>query len=305
MIKKGRVRRARGRVQQYACKACGARFTANLGFARMRIPPVIVGAALNMYFNGESYRDVAETLGMLGYPVTHKAVEKWVEKFVPLIKSYLDSIRPRLSGWWRTDEMYLKVGGRRMYLYALIDDESRFWISVQMAPTKNTANIRPLMRRGMRLAGRNPRTFMSDAATNIAKACNDVFRARGLARKTEHESHIHFKKDRNNNKMESFNGVVRDREKTMRSIKRADSPIIDGMRIHHNTRPQSGLNGISPYDRMGIVIKGDNKWVTLIQNAEKLRIDKLAKNKRNGIKKRNRNSTKTSTTKKPLKARSR
>ena len=65
MIKKGRVRRARGRVQQYACKACGARFTANLGFARMRIPPVIVGAALNMYFNGESYRDVAETLGII------------------------------------------------------------------------------------------------------------------------------------------------------------------------------------------------------------------------------------------------
>ena len=105
--------------------------------------------------------------------------------------------------------------------------------------------------------------------------------------------------------MESFNGVVREREKTMRSIKRADSPIIDGMRIHHNTRPPSGLDGISPYDRMGIVVKGDNKWVTLIQNAEKLRIDKLAKNKINGIKKRSRNSTKTPTAKKPRKPRSR
>ena len=303
VIKKGWRPTAGGRVQQYACKACAARFTANLGFGRMRTPPVIIGAALNMYFNGESYRDVAETLAMLGYPVTHKAVEKWVAKFVPLIKSYLDSIRPRLSGRWRTDEMYARIGGRRMYIYALIDDESRLWISVQVAPTKNTANIRPLMRRGMRLAGRNPKVLTSDAAPNIAKACNDVFRAPGLARKTEHESHIHFRGDRNNNKMESFVGIVRDREKTMRSIKRPDSPVVDGMRIHHNTRPHTGLGGMSPFDRVGIVIEGDNKWVTLIQNAEKSRIDKHAKNKRAATKKR-----KTATTpapKKPRKARSR
>ena len=114
-IKKGRRRRAGGTVQQYACKACGARFTANLGFERMRTPPLIIGAAINMYFNGESYRDVAETLGMLGYPVTHKAVMKWIAKYIPAIKAYLDSLRPRLSGRWRTDEMHLKVGGRKMY----------------------------------------------------------------------------------------------------------------------------------------------------------------------------------------------
>lgn len=305
VIKKGWAPRARGQVQLYGCKVCGARFTANLGFRRMRTPPVIVGAALNMYFNGESYRDVAETLGMLGYPVTHKAVEKWVDKYVPLIKAFLDSIRPRLSGRWRIDEMHVKIGGRKMYLYAIIDDESRFWISVQVAPTKNTADIRPLMRRGMRLAGRNPEVLTSDGAPNIKKACDDVYRARGLARKTSQERHIHFNGDRNNNKSESFNGVVRDREKTMRSIKRPDSPVIEGMRIHHNTRSHMGLGGISPCDRIGIIIEGDNKWVTLIQNAEKTRIERRGEKTRKRSKTRGQNAQKGTRQRKPQKSRSR
>ena len=38
----------------------------------MRTPPLIIGAAINMYLNGESYRDMAETLGMLGYSAGHK-----------------------------------------------------------------------------------------------------------------------------------------------------------------------------------------------------------------------------------------
>jgi putative transposase len=34
--------------------------------------------------------------------------------------------------------------------------------------------------------------------------------------------------DMNNNKMERFNGEVRDREKVMRNLKKKDTPILDG-----------------------------------------------------------------------------
>ena len=75
VIKKGRRRRAGGTAQQYARRACSTGLAANPGFERMRTP-LIIGAAINMHFNGEPYRDVAETLGMLGYQVTHKAAMK-------------------------------------------------------------------------------------------------------------------------------------------------------------------------------------------------------------------------------------
>ena len=73
-----------------------------------------------------------------------------------------------------------------------------------------------------------------------------------------------------NNKMERMNGEVRDREKTMRGLKRMDTPILKGLQIYHNfVRPHEGLNGDTPADRAGIKVRGDNKWVTLIQNASK------------------------------------
>lgn len=74
--------------------------------------------------------------------------------------------------------------------------------------------------------------------------------------------------------MESFNGnTVRSREKTVRSLKREDTPILTGMQIYHNhVRSHMALGGKTPAELAGIQIKGDNKGLTLIQNASKKHI---------------------------------
>ena len=80
--------------------------------------------------------------------------------------------------------------------------------------------------------------------------------------------HISLKGDRNNNKMERMNGEIRDREKTMRGLKTKETPILAGYQIFHNyIRAHEGLNGQTPAEACGIKVEGNNKWVTLIQNA--------------------------------------
>jgi len=42
------------------------------------------------------------------------------------------------------------------------------------------------------------------------------------------------------------------------------------MRIYHNfVKPHMALDGKTPAEAAGIKVKGDNKWITIIQNAAK------------------------------------
>ncbi len=70
--------------------------------------------------------------------------------------------------------------------------------------------------------------------------------------------------------MERMNGEIRDREKTMRGLKRNRTPILQGYQIFHNyIRPHMALDGKTPAEACGIKIEGENKWTTLIQNASR------------------------------------
>lgn len=72
----------------------------------------------------------------------------------------------------------------------------------------------------------------------------------------------------NNNKMERFNGEIRDREKVMRGLKKSDTVVLTGYQLYHNYfREHEGLVGKTPAEIVGIKIEGTNKWITVIQNA--------------------------------------
>jgi transposase InsO family protein len=78
--------------------------------------------------------------------------------------------------------------------------------------------------------------------------------------------------DLNNDKMERFNGELRDREKVTRNLKKLDTPILSGMQIFHNyVRPHIALDGKTPAEKAGIQIKDKDKWLTMIQNAASAR----------------------------------
>ena len=70
--------------------------------------------------------------------------------------------------------------------------------------------------------------------------------------------------------MERMNGEIRDRERVMRTLEKPDTPILTGMQIYHNyVKPHDGLKGKTPAEAAGIEVRGENKWLTLIQNASK------------------------------------
>src|SRR5919197_328094 len=107
----------------------------------------------------------------------------------------------------------------------------------------------------------------SDGARNFHNAYRKEFFTPKNPR-TKYIQQIRLQGDKDNNKMERMNEEVRDREKTMRGLKKIDTSILRGYQIFHNyIRQHQGLNNMTPAEASGIKIESKNKWETLIQNA--------------------------------------
>ena len=91
------------------------------------------------------------------------------------MQSYVEKIRlPSLGDAWRTDELYVKVKGDMKYMYALMDDDTRFWIA-QILRRRIYSGIRPLFRKAKEITGRRPNVLISDGAPNYNQAFKDEF----------------------------------------------------------------------------------------------------------------------------------
>ncbi len=272
IVKHGILHNKSGDLQRYSCRDCGKRFTMNLGFERMGANPRAITSAMQLYFTGESFRNVQKFLRMQGVKVSHVTVYNWITKYVGLMQEYLKDFTPNVGDTWRTDEMYVKFSGNMKYLFAMMDDETRFRISQMVSEHKGTDDVTPMFREAKAVAGKIPKTLISDGANNFHEAYYNEFKNPSNPY-GESESAVHVREIRmagsvHNNKMERQNGEVRDRERVMRGLKNPDSPILAGFQIFHNyVRPHEGLKGKTPAEAAGITIEGDDKWRTLIQNA--------------------------------------
>jgi putative transposase len=265
IVKHGVRKNKAGNIQVLLCKNCHKDFTFNIGFERMKHNPKAITSAMQLYFSGESLRNTQESLQLLGVEVSHQTVYNWIKKYTRLMKQYVENIVPKVGDTWRADEVYVKVKGDLKYLFAMMDDETRFLIAQEVAETKEKHDARQLFFRAKRLMGKEPKILITDGLPSYSVASNQVFEKTQHIRKITLDGKVH-----NNNKMERLNGEIRDREKTMRGLKKKRTVMLQGYQIYHNyIRPHEALKGKTPADLCGIDIQGQNKWITLIQNASK------------------------------------
>ncbi len=270
VIKDGVRHNKAGDLQRFTCRECGYDFSVNVGFEKMKHDPKAITTALQLYFSGESLRNVQKSLRLLGVEVSHKTVWKWIQKYVKLMEKYLDTITPQVSDTWRADEVYVKFRGNMKYVFAMMDDETRFWIAQEVADSKAKHDTRHFFYESMKAGGKVPSTLITDGLKAYHVAFKKVYLWRKYPDKPVHIKEISLRGKIHNNKMERMNGELRDREKVMRGLKVENTPILKGYQIYHNfVRPHQALGGKTPADLAGIKVMGSNKWLTLIQNASK------------------------------------
>jgi putative transposase len=90
---------------------------------RHRFPLSVIGYALRLYHRFPlSQRDVQALLHERGIQVSHETLRQWNIKFAPLLTEALRHREPRRGSRWFLDEVCVKVGGEKHWLWRAVDE---------------------------------------------------------------------------------------------------------------------------------------------------------------------------------------
>jgi len=157
-------------IQRFLCVDCHKTFSMNLGFEKMKYNPKGITTAMQLYFSGESLRNVSKSLKLLGMDVTHQTIYNWIKKYTNLMNKYLEKIVPQVGDAWRADEIYVKIRGDLKYVFAMMDDETRFWIAQEVADRKEGHDARGLLQKSKEVTGTKPKVFITDGLGSYHEA---------------------------------------------------------------------------------------------------------------------------------------
>jgi transposase-like protein len=253
------------KVQRFKCMSCSHRWNAKTqGFEHMRANPHAITVALDLYFKGVSLRKIVDHLNQFEQvKASHVAVLKWIQKYVAVMRDYVDTMKPELSRVFHADETKVNIRGQWVWLWHLMDGDTRFLLANHVSKTRNVSDAREAFREAKAVAKVEPRVLLTDGLGSYSHAARCEFPD------AVHVAGVGLQGRLNNNRMERYQGTLKERTKVMRAMKNTDTTILDGQRIYYNhIRPHQGLNGKTPAEaaRVGSHL-GPNKWLDLVRQA--------------------------------------
>lgn len=95
-----------------------------ISYKRHQFPPDVIRHAVWLYFRFPlSLRDVEELVAQRGAGVSYETIRCWTLKFGRLFAHNLSRSRTNLTSRWHIEELVVKIGGKRMFLWRAVDDE--------------------------------------------------------------------------------------------------------------------------------------------------------------------------------------
>lgn len=116
-----------------------------------------------------SLRDVEELLADCGVDVTYETVRCWANKFGPAIAANLRRARPQGHSKWHLDEMVVRIGGKRMYMWRAVDAEGEALDMLLQKRRSKSAALR-LLRRLLRNQAYVPEVIVTDGPPSYRAA---------------------------------------------------------------------------------------------------------------------------------------
>ncbi len=249
-------------VPRYFCKTCNRKFKRDEKQFKMKTDTEQVATAMHDYYDGgSSVRAIGRhILQETGTNPSTATIYEWIQKYTKYAIESIKAYHPKVGNKWIADETVLKIGGQNVWLYDIIDSETRYLLASRLCVSRTTKDAQMLMDRAIKVAGKHPKTVCTDKQNSYL----DV----SYGDDAEHHQGSPFSKEDNTNLIERWHGTVKARTKVMRGLKNLESAIefTKGFEAYYNyLRPHESLDNKTPAESAGIQYPYKN-WDDLIRN---------------------------------------
>ncbi|KXB02193.1 hypothetical protein AKJ43_02290 [candidate division MSBL1 archaeon SCGC-AAA261D19] len=198
-----------------------------------------------------------------GVKISHTTVHNWLKKYVKLVGQHVKTLAGKTSERWHADETLVRVQGRHMVLWGLLDSETRFLIATHISQRRGEKDARTFLRKGVEVSKRKPAEVVTDGLTSYPSAIEQEC--------SEDDPLIHLQgplSEALNNKMERFFRTVKARTKVAGGFGSEEGAkrFAEGFAIYYNfMKNHRSLGGNTPAQAMGLGPK--RSWLDLITAA--------------------------------------
>ncbi|HTF63963.1 MAG TPA: IS6 family transposase [Edaphobacter sp.] len=120
-----------------------------------------------------SLRDLVEMIAERGLKLAHTTIMRWVQRYVPEFEKSWARHACKAGRSWRIDETYLKVRGRRVYLYRALDKDGNT-VDFRLSPKRDVAAANVFFRKTLRTQGRAPISITLDGYAASHRAVREM-----------------------------------------------------------------------------------------------------------------------------------
>jgi transposase-like protein len=277
LIKRGVRQDKTGDKQRFSCKGCKKRFVLE-PIKYIKGNEKIVCLAMDCYYKGLSYRDIADQFKQFyELNIHHETIRRWVLKFSKIIEKYSKTLTPKTCGVWNADETLIlnKIGadkkspnGNFDYVWNVMDNQTKFLLaSINSGRSRSSKDAQKVFTEAYKTNVKMPNQIIVDGYAGYQDGCRKTFNNFGTQRKIKFTSIKGHRKEVNNNAIENLHSHMKEFQKIKRGVTEVQD-YADGFKVFHNFIKKCEKDNLTPAERCGIGLTG-NRWHTLLLNSIK------------------------------------
>lgn len=146
---------------RYLCKSCGRKFKDDDHAFYMSVPAEYINRALNLYYGGTRINEIRHNIQLtFGYYPSATSIHFWIDKYTTEAEQMIETCHPLAGDTWVADEMRIKVGGKILWLYDVVDDKTDYLLASLIIQARTKDVIKDLIQRASKVACSTPKTVL-------------------------------------------------------------------------------------------------------------------------------------------------